>query len=96
LCRGAWFIQNAIGLYPLSPASGQYILGSPLFANVSISIDGGAPLNIVALNQGPGNVYVSSVSWNGAPVSGMYVSYSSLMQGGTLEFSMSSTPAGHN
>ena len=31
---------NALGLYPLSPASGDYVLGAPLFANVSIALDG--------------------------------------------------------
>ena len=92
MIRGAWFIQNALGLYPLSPASGNYILGSPLFANVTITITGAAaPLTIVALDNGPDSVYVSSVQWNGAPVAGMYVKYSDLMQGGTLTFTMTST-----
>jgi putative alpha-1,2-mannosidase len=93
LPRGAWFIQNALGLYPLSPSSGDYILSSPLFANVSITIDGGAALNVVAVNQGPGNVYVTGVTWNGAPVQGMYVAYADLMLGGTLQFTMSNTSA---
>ena len=29
---GAWFIFNMLGIYPLSPASGYYVVGSPLFA----------------------------------------------------------------
>ncbi len=90
---GAWFIQNALGLYPLSPASGNYVLGSPLFANVTITIDGAsAPLSVVALNQGPGNVYVTGVTWNGAAVSGVNVAYSDLMKGGALVFTLSGTP----
>ena len=91
---GAWYIFNALGLYPLSPASGQFILGSPLFGSVSIAIDGAAqPLTITALNQGPQNVYVTAATWNGSPISGVYVKYSDLMQGGTLQFTMSATPA---
>jgi putative alpha-1,2-mannosidase len=86
---GAWFVQNALGLYGLSPASGDYVLGSPLFAEVDISIDGAAgALRVVAVNQGPGNVHVSKVTWNGKPVSGVNVPYKDIMQGGTLEFTM--------
>lgn len=85
-------MQNVLGLYPLSPASGDYILGSPLFGNVTITIDGAAaPLSVVTVNSGPGAVYVASVAWNGAPVVGMYVAYAELMKGGTLEFTMTST-----
>ena len=88
---GAWFIQNALGLYGLSPASGNYVLGSPLFAEVDIAIDGAAgPLKVVAMNQGPGNAHVAGVTWNGAPVAGVNVAYKDLMKGGTLAFVMTS------
>jgi putative alpha-1,2-mannosidase len=91
---GAWYILNAIGLYPLSPASGDYVLGSPLFGAVSIPLNGGAAaLNITTVNQGPANVYVQGVSWNGAPVTGISVPYSALMAGGVLEFTMGPAPA---
>lgn len=90
---GSWFIWNAIGLYPLSPASGNYVLGSPLFANVSIALDGAAaPLVITALNQAPGNVYVAGVTWRGVPIAGVDVAHSDLLQGGVLAFTMSATP----
>lgn len=36
----SWYVLNALGLYPLSPASGDYVIGSPLFANVTITIGG--------------------------------------------------------
>jgi putative alpha-1,2-mannosidase len=91
---GAYHALNVLGLYPLSPASGDYILGSPLFANVTITIDGAArPLVISAVNQGPSNAYVQGATWNGAPVSGVYVSYADLMAGGVLEFTMGPAPA---
>lgn len=89
---GAWFIFNQIGLYPISPASGQFILGSPLFASVSLDVGAAQPLTITAVNQAPNNVYVTGVTWNGAAVSGVYVAYSDLMMGGALQFTMSATP----
>ena len=90
----AWYVFNVLGLYPLSPASGVYHLGSPLFANVSITLDGAAaPLTIFAVNQGPANVYVQGVTWNGAAVAGVSVPYATLMKGGVLSFTMGPTPA---
>ena len=32
---GAWFVLNMLGVYALSPASGNYTVGAPLFAKVS-------------------------------------------------------------
>ena len=91
---GAWYILNALGIYPLSPASGDYVLGSPLFGKVTLAIDGAAqPLTISALNQAPANVYVQAVTWNGAPVAGVSVPYAALIQGGTLQFTMGPAPA---
>lgn len=65
-----------------------------MFGSVSIPIAGASsPLNITAVNQGPANVYVQGVTWNGVPVTGISVPYASLIQGGVLEFTMSPTPA---
>jgi putative alpha-1,2-mannosidase len=89
---GAWYVFNALGLYPLSPSSGNYTLGSPLFARVEIPVSSGATLVISALNQAPANVYVSAATWNGAAIAGVTVAYADLMAGGTLEFTMSATP----
>jgi putative alpha-1,2-mannosidase len=89
---GAWYIFNAIGLYPISPASGNFVLGSPLFGSVSIDVGAATPLVITAVNQAPNNVYVTGVTWNGAAVSGVNVAYADLMQGGTLTFTMAASP----
>ena len=85
---------NTLGLAPLSPASGNYTLGSPLFARVELAVGGATPLVISAVNQAPENIYVAGVTWNGVAVAGVEVRYADLMQGGTLEFTMSATMVG--
>ena len=89
---GAWYIFNAIGIYPLSPSSGDFVLGSPLFGSVTIDVGAAQPLVITAVNQAPENVYVTGVTWNGVAVSGVNVKYSDLMAGGTLQFQLSAAP----
>jgi predicted alpha-1,2-mannosidase len=90
----AWYILSSLGLYSLVQGDGTYILGSPLFANVTIKIDNAAiPLTISAKNQDVKNVYVQSVTLNGVPITGTSVQYYDLMQGGILEFTMGPAPA---
>ena len=91
---GAWYIFNALGIYPLSPASGRYVLGAPLFGNVTVDVGGGRALTIVANAQGPARTAVAAARWNGAPVVGVEVAYADLMRGGLLEFDMVLGPAG--
>ena len=35
----AWYILSAIGLHPVSPVDGVYIIGSPVFDKVTIRLD---------------------------------------------------------
>merc|ERR1712217_564963 len=94
---GAWFIMNMLGIYPLSPASGNYVVGSPMFAKVTVHLLGASkPLTISATNQSPENVYVQSLTWNDEPVRGVEMKYSDLMAGGTLQFTMGPQPVRHD
>ena len=63
---GAWFILNALGLYALSPASGDYVLGSPLFANVTITIDAEAKRLDVHLS--PADLEARLKAWKAPPL----------------------------
>merc|ERR1711908_34685 len=72
---GAWFLFNMLGLYPLSPGSDEYVLGSPPFANVTLDVGSTAPLTVVAANQAPQNIYVKSALWNGKAIPGVAVKY---------------------
>ena len=81
------------GLLLPTPRGMPLFEGASQFGAVSIALDGAAsPLNITTVNQGPANVYVQGVTWNGAPVTGVTVPYASLMAGGVLEFTMSPVP----
>ncbi len=37
----AWYIMSSLGFYPVFTASGQYVLGSPLFDKVTINHENG-------------------------------------------------------
>lgn len=50
---GAWYVWAALGLYPLCPGSPDYVLGSPLFPQVTITSGDGHTLVIEAPDNGP-------------------------------------------
>jgi putative alpha-1,2-mannosidase len=92
---GAWFVLSAIGLYNLSPGSGYYVLGAPLFEQVTVTLPEGKTLVIKASNNMKENPYVKSITFNGVHVAGKnQLPYKSLIHGGTLQFEMSNEPPG--
>ncbi|MDQ0838071.1 putative alpha-1,2-mannosidase [Sphingomonas faeni] len=88
----AWYVFSALGFYPVTPAVGQYAIGSPLFQTVKLTMPGGKTLTIEAANNGPGNVYIQSASFNGTPHDKPWLTRAALQQGGTLRFVMGPTP----
>ncbi len=88
----AWYVFSALGFYPVTPAVGQYAIGSPLFRTVRLKMPGGKALTIEAANNGPGNVYIQSASFNGTPHDKPWLTREALQKGGTLRFVMGPTP----
>ena len=46
----AWFVFSSLGFYPVAPVTGQYVIGSPLFEEVTIELSNGKELKINAKN----------------------------------------------
>ncbi len=88
----AWYIFTAMGFYPVCPGSDQYVLGAPYVPYVSLTLPNGNVLEIKAPKVSDKNRYVREVRWNGKSYDKLYVCHKDLMQGGTLEFDMGSSP----
>jgi predicted alpha-1,2-mannosidase len=88
----AWYVFSALGFYPVTPAVGQYAIGSPLFRQVRVTMPGGKVLTIEAVNNGPGQVYIQSATLNGVPYDKPWLSRAALQAGGRLRFIMGPRP----
>lgn len=88
----AWYVFSALSLYPVSPATDQYIIGSPLFKSVKIKLDNGKYITITAKNNNKTNRYISSMSINGKNYTKNYLTHDVLMKGANINFEMSSSP----
>lgn len=85
----AWYLFSALGFYPVAPASGQYVIGSPVVKTAIITLENGKTLTIEARDQSDKNVYVRGVTVNGKPLNRDFLTFAEIMRGGKIVFQMS-------
>jgi len=88
----AWYVFSALGFYPVTPGTDQYVLGSPLFNKVTMTLENGNQLVINAKDNSRHNVYVEQLSLNGKPYDKNWISHQDILDGGSLDFSMAPQP----
>ena len=87
----AWYVMSALGFYQAEPASARYWFGSPIVAEATLKVKGGA-MHIVAENNSAENKYIQRVWLNGKEYRQPWISHSDLTAGGELRFEMGSEP----
>ncbi len=88
----AWYILSALGFYEVSPGRPLYDIGTPLFKEARIHLENGNVFTIKAPNISSANKYIASVRLNGKPHRSTMFAHRELMNGATLEFTMSDVP----
>ncbi|QEC40212.1 GH92 family glycosyl hydrolase [Pseudobacter ginsenosidimutans] len=88
----AWYIFSAMGFYPVCPGTTEYVLGTPLFKKMTITLENGKTLQVNAPNNSAANKYVQQLRLNGKVHTKNYLDHFELMKGGILEFNMSPVP----
>jgi predicted alpha-1,2-mannosidase len=89
----AWYVMSALGFYAVNPASGNYVLGSPLFEKAVLNIGQDRPLVVRVERKSPSDRYIHSVSLNGRPHERIWFSHGEIAGGGELVFRMGSEPS---
>lgn len=88
----AWYIFSSLGFYPVYPASGVYVLGSPLFDKATIQLPGKKTFSLKVEQNSQKNIYIQRVILNGKPWPNSYITHQQIMQGGTMTIVMGSKP----
>lgn len=88
----AWYIFTAMGFYPVCPGTGEYVLGAPYLPYLKLNLPNGKTLEIKAPGVSDKKRYVKAVRLNGKPYNRLYITHGQLLEGGTLEFTMSASP----
>ena len=88
----AWYVFSAMGFYPVTPATDEYVIGSPLFQQMVIHLPNGKKVEIEARNNSKDNVYIDEMKFNGKTHSKNFLKHSELMKGAKIQFHMSDKP----
>ncbi len=92
----AWYVLSALGFYPVNPAAGVYVIGSPVVTKAVVQLDAkkyhGRRFTVVAENNSPANMYIQSASLNGKPLAQTWLTHEQITAGGTLRFAMGPKP----
>ncbi|HMR91951.1 MAG TPA: GH92 family glycosyl hydrolase [Chitinophagaceae bacterium] len=88
----AWYVFSALGFYPVCPGTDQYVLGSPLFKKITVTLENGRQLIVQAPDNAKENRYVQSLKVNNKVYTRNWISHFEIMKGLRLDFSMSAAP----
>jgi predicted alpha-1,2-mannosidase len=89
----AWHVFSTLGFYPVNPANGAYVFGSPSVTEAVITVAGGKTLTIEARPNSLANKYIQRVLLNGKPYLKSYLTHRDFLQGGRLVFEMGPRPS---
>ncbi|MDR2361398.1 MAG: GH92 family glycosyl hydrolase [Prevotellaceae bacterium] len=77
----SWYVFNAIGLYPFSPADDTYIVTVPLFDRVSFALD---DVRFTIRKQRRTGRKIHAITYNRQPLDGYFISHAQLKEGKEL------------
>ena len=89
----AWLLFTALGFYPVNPASGEYMIGSPMFPQMSLAVANGKTFRIESQGNSPSNVYIQSATLNGRELDIPVITWEQIQAGGVLHFEMGPKPS---
>ena len=90
----AWYVFSAMGFYPVNPADGRYIIGSPLLDECTLRLAGNKEFCIRTIRKSPEDIYIQSVTLNGKKHKDFFITHQDIMNGGTMVFKMGKKPSG--
>ena len=88
----AWYVFSALGFYPETPGTADLALGSPVFPHTLVHLPNSKTLTITGTGAATASPYVQSMTVNGASWTHAYLKPSLVSTGGTVAFTLGSTP----
>jgi len=77
----AWYVFNAIGFYPYSPADPEYVVSVPLFSKVELALDHHKTFTILKKNSG---VKISDITIANHKLDGYFLPHQDMIKGGRM------------
>jgi predicted alpha-1,2-mannosidase len=87
----SWYIFSCMGFFPNSGQNLYYLTG-PTFPKITLELENGQKLTILANNLSPENIYIQSVKINSKSWQKPYFTHDMIKNGGSIEFVMGEKP----
>ena len=82
----AWYIWTCLGMYPMNPASGEYVFGFPMIDDAIIQLPNKKQLRIKVIRRSvKKSSGIEKVKLNGKELPVRLITHQQLLQGGLLE-----------
>jgi predicted alpha-1,2-mannosidase len=85
----AWYILSTLGFYPVNPADGTFVFGSPQVKKAIIHVPNHAKFVIKALQFSQKTYFQENPTLNKQKLNRNFIRFREIMQGGRLTFQMS-------
>ncbi len=89
----AWYIWSALGLYPVHPAGGLYVFGSPVVVEATLHLPNEKVFNLIVKNNSARNKFIQRIWLNGKGYTKSYLLHEDIMKGGELIIEMGKKPS---
>jgi len=89
----AWYVFAALGLMP-NAGQDVYLLSGPLYPRATLTMENGKQIVIEGVNASADNLFVQSLTINGAPWPRAWLRHDDIKNGATLRFVMGPQPSG--
>jgi putative alpha-1,2-mannosidase len=80
----SWYVFNAIGIYPFSPADDSYIISVPLFDKIDLKLGSNISCTIIKKNKGQ---KINGIMYDNRKINGYFIPYQELLKGKKLVIS---------
>jgi predicted alpha-1,2-mannosidase len=78
----SWYVFNAMGFYPFSPADNRFLISVPLFDRVDFTLGNGKTFSILKKNTGK---KIENITYDDRKIDDFFISYADLEKGGQLK-----------
>ena len=84
----AWYILSSLGFYPVNPANGTFVIGSPQVKKATLHLPQNKRFVVKAQNISEANIYQENPTLNKQVLAKPIIRYTDIMSGGVLKFHM--------
>ena len=84
----AWYIFNSLGFYPVTPGTGEYVIGMPLIDKAVLLLSNGKELTIEATPNRPQQQFIHKIKRMDKEYTKLYFTHQDLLKGGTISYQL--------